>query len=476
MFPQHRTREAPMSARVCTRPTINTPRPTKGRAHTCAPETTGYAPDPACTRPTLDVRARSEFVLARSKDIRARSSVVRARSQSYAPGPHSYAPALTRTRPLRDVCAPLYKYAPAPQRAPLPRRFGLQLPRGGCLLGTIGKCFTVSFDTYLFFAHPPVILNMDLGGPSEMRDAEKRLKKRLRDAGRVRNHKQKKRLHIFIDDELKAFRGWEDVQSPWTFIQCAKYIAWCHLGRMWPHSRYSQIRRYDKGNLNYCTNEIFKERCIQAYQYIYNKAKVHRNEVNLSILRMVYAEVILGVEVDWRTMEIQPNSKMAAVTTTSLPIERKFPGEALGKKATEVEVPNEEVTWSDTSSDDSDTGCDPSVRKQIEGFFKCQWLNSVFQETTTIGDEIGEEGAALEVDAVASENINENIEPANDDPIGRGVYLELRARYEQSLKKNEDLAEEVRQQKEELQKCHAQLQEKDKQLQEYAKLVFTLKS
>lgn len=317
---------------------------------------------------------------------------------------------------------------------------------------------------------------MDVGGPSQAIDMDRKNKKRIRDVGRIRNHKQKKRLHILLDDELKAFKGWQDVPMPWTFTHCAKYIAWCHLGRMWPHSRYSSIRRYDKANLNYCTNEQVKERSIQAYQHIYNKARIHRNEVNLSILRMVYAEVILGVIVDWSTLEIQSNSKMNPITTPTLPHVRKFLGDALGKKAMEVEIPNEQVAWSDTSSDDSDTGCDPRTRKEIEGFFKSKWLDLAMLETPIVVADADNHLDAIELDTIISENVDEDSTILGDVSVSQEVYSDLLARHEQSLKTNERLVEEARQAREELEKCRAELEQKDKELKEYAKLVFTLNS
>lgn len=316
---------------------------------------------------------------------------------------------------------------------------------------------------------------MDGNGPSQIMNLDKKSRKRMRDVGRVRNHKQKKRLHILYDNELKAFKDWEDVPMPWTFMHCVKYIAWCHLGRMWPHSRYSSIRRYDKANLNYCTNEEVKERCIQAYQHIYNTSKVHRNEINLSILRMVYAEVILGVIVDWSTMEIQTNSKMTMIPMQTLPRVRKFPGEALGKKTNDVDIPNERVVWSDTSSDGSDIGCDPMSRKEIESFFKSRWLDIAMLEAPTLVVENDNETNVVELDTIPSENVDVNSTILGDVPITEEAYMTLLERYEESLKTNERLVEEARQAREDLQNCKVELQEKEKELKEYAELVFTLK-
>jgi hypothetical protein len=49
-------------------------------------------------------------------------------------------------------------------------------------------------------------------------------------------------------------------------------------------------------------------------QHIYNTANVEKNEVPLSIARMVYAKVELRKQVDWWTIRIQPKSLMIAPT------------------------------------------------------------------------------------------------------------------------------------------------------------------
>ena len=144
------------------------------------------------------------------------------------------------------------------------------------------------------------------------------------------------------------------------------------------------------------------------YQIIYDKAKVHRNEINLSILRMVYAEVVLEVPVDWRTMEIQTNSHMKPLADMTVPFARKFPGDGLGKKAIEVEIPNNELQWSETSSDDSDTGCDPRVRKEIEYSFKYGTVQANLNKERIVSDEDGEEQDATGRDAVHGKGINKN--------------------------------------------------------------------
>lgn len=201
------------------------------------------------------------------------------------------------------------------------------------------------------------------------------------------------------------------------------------------------------------------------YQFIYDTGKVHRNEVNFSILRMVYAEVVLEVPVDWRTMEIQTNSHMKALANMTVPFVRKFPGEGLGKKAMEVEIPNNEIEWSETSSDDSDIGCDPRVRKEIEYSFKYGIVPAKPNSRSIVSSKDGQEQDATERDTVH--------EDGRVDCDGCLRYL---AQQEQILRGMEVLVEEVEKKENELQECHAELQELRKQVREKDQLIAMLLS
>jgi hypothetical protein len=100
-------------------------------------------------------------------------------------------------------------------------------------------------------------------------------------------------------------------------------------------------------------NGLFlKERCIEMFQHIYEKPFLERNECPLSILRMVYAEVLLGKMVDLMTINIQSKSNMKAPLTSFFGLGRKFLHGGLGKKMPSIEIPNDMVVHSATSSDD----------------------------------------------------------------------------------------------------------------------------
>jgi hypothetical protein len=136
---------------------------------------------------------------------------------------------------------------------------------------------------------------------------EAELRKKEADKHRERRGAfQRKRLHVLRNPEKLAFRGWKDVPEPWTLANCCEYIEWCHIGKVFSKDRHNKNRRSSKANLKYCLDVEFKQQCIEVYQVLYNQEVVHRNEANLTICQMVWAELKLGKMVDWRTLKDAP--------------------------------------------------------------------------------------------------------------------------------------------------------------------------
>lgn len=117
---------------------------------------------------------------------------------------------------------------------------------------------------------------------------------------------------------------------------------------------------------------------------------------------MIYAEVIFGVLVDWRTMEIQTNSKMGPLTSMTILYERKFRRDTLRKRARKVEILYNKVKWSKTSSNDSHTRCDLHVCKEFEYSFKYSWLEAKLNKEPIILEEDDQEGNPLKKDAISN--------------------------------------------------------------------------
>lgn len=198
---------------------------------------------------------------------------------------------------------------------------------------------------------------------------------RPRDIGRKRKATvPKKRLHILVDKNLKAFPGWEKVQGTWTLETCQSFIDWCHIGKVFPLARHAIHRARRMANLKYCTHDVMVERCIQVCQHLYGEPNVPRNEVSISILRMVYAEVELGRTVDWRTMRHSTLSRTSLPETASIPNVRKFANGGLRRITAITTKDDDEIEWSATSSDDEYTGCPSEVRREIERPLKGRWL------------------------------------------------------------------------------------------------------
>ena len=133
------------------------------------------------------------------------------------------------------------------------------------------------------------------------------------------------------------------------------------LGRGFLHGCYKKQCKADKANLHFCQWPIFKEQCIEICQHIYEKPFLERSKCPFSILRMVYAKCLLGKgSIGW---PIQSKSNMKAPLTLFFGLARKFPHGGLGKKMSSIEIPNNMVVYSTTSSDDEKSGWSASRRR-----------------------------------------------------------------------------------------------------------------
>jgi hypothetical protein len=75
---------------------------------------------------------------------------------------------------------------------------------------------------------------------------------------------------------------------------------------------------------------------------------------------MVYAEVVLGKQVDWMTIHIQLKSNMKAPLQSYFPKGRKYPSTGLGKMMPSKTSENELDMWIASSSDDVKNRLHPS--------------------------------------------------------------------------------------------------------------------
>jgi hypothetical protein len=118
---------------------------------------------------------------------------------------------------------------------------------------------------------------------------------------------QRKRQHVLRNPSKLAFREWEEVPEPWTYVDCVEYIEWCHIDKKFPPERHRKNQKSNKANLRFCLCPDFTQRCVEVYQVLYKQAKIKRNDVMLYICRMVWVELVLKKTVDWRTTKQAKN-------------------------------------------------------------------------------------------------------------------------------------------------------------------------
>jgi hypothetical protein len=176
----------------------------------------------------------------------------------------------------------------------------------------------------------------------------------------VRN--AKKRLLIFFMRLKKHSWDGKMYQNHGIFPVVRHTLKWYHLFRGFLHYHYRLHPHANKSNFHLCKWPIFKERYMEICQYIYNITFLERNEWPLSIVRMVYAEMVLEKQVDWKTIKIQPKSNMIAPKVRFIGTGRKFPHGGLGKKMPTKKVVNTMVVRFDNSSNDEHKSCEPLKR------------------------------------------------------------------------------------------------------------------
>lgn len=191
-------------------------------------------------------------------------------------------------------------------------------------------------------------------------------RKREKDKYRRRNGvEQKKRVYVLLDPTAHAFAGWENKAEPWSLTTCEEYIDWAHISKNFPLVRHKIHRQHNKCNLTFCRSNEFINRCVEVWRWLYEKPSVTRNEVGLSLARMVYAEVALGKQVDWRT--IKPRSLNRPQDGFIPRSWGTWTSSGIGIVRHEECLADQLVLWSTQSSADERTHCTPNERSRIEG-------------------------------------------------------------------------------------------------------------
>jgi hypothetical protein len=50
---------------------------------------------------------------------------------------------------------------------------------------------------------------------------------------------------------MLAFKGWEGIPEPWTYVDCKKYIEWCHINKKFLQSGIERINIQKKHILSF---------------------------------------------------------------------------------------------------------------------------------------------------------------------------------------------------------------------------------
>jgi hypothetical protein len=104
------------------------------------------------------------------------------------------------------------------------------------------------------------------------------------------------------DPDCVAEPGWQvETRTPWTCTTCKAYVKMKHLAKLWPRSQaVISVPRWE-GPTESCTSDHFRQRYFEIHTAAglpCSKPKM----MNYSNMAMVWAEIVLHKDVDWRTV------------------------------------------------------------------------------------------------------------------------------------------------------------------------------
>jgi hypothetical protein len=104
------------------------------------------------------------------------------------------------------------------------------------------------------------------------------------------------------DPDCVTEPGWQDEpKTPWTCTTCKAYVKMKYLAKLWPRSQAAiSVPRWEGPTKN-CKNNHFRQRYFEIHAAAglpCSKPKM----MNYSNMAMVWAEIVLHKDVDWRTV------------------------------------------------------------------------------------------------------------------------------------------------------------------------------
>lgn len=109
----------------------------------------------------------------------------------------------------------------------------------------------------------------------------------------------------YFNEFCVAEEGWQyEPKKVWTCTMCKQYVKMSHIAKLWPADNMEvlerQVRRWE-GPMNTCQSEHFKRRYEEIWASC-NLGPSKPNIMNYSTMAMVWAEIVLQKDVDWRTV------------------------------------------------------------------------------------------------------------------------------------------------------------------------------
>ena len=104
------------------------------------------------------------------------------------------------------------------------------------------------------------------------------------------------------DPDCVAEDGWQDEEETlWNCTMCKRYVKMKHLVKLWPRSQAIKSGPRREGLASNCLSEHFKHRYHEVTIAV--GIRNSRPEIMLySNMAMVWAEIVLHKDVDWRTV------------------------------------------------------------------------------------------------------------------------------------------------------------------------------
>lgn len=111
-------------------------------------------------------------------------------------------------------------------------------------------------------------------------------------------------LDVARDPNILANPGWQNERGLWMYSTVRRYVEWTHLMRMFvPSANVERMSKQRYGLWKEVCHKIFGDRCKEVWDFLWGEPReFERGHMVMWLCQMVYAEVILGVDIDWSSI------------------------------------------------------------------------------------------------------------------------------------------------------------------------------